>query len=61
MLLQDLYRVTNNDTWVTITASGSVFNLKYNGLLCDIPVSFLERQVKALVAIDLNQLLISLA
>lgn len=61
MLLQDLYRVTNNETWVTLVNDGIVFNPKYNGLLSDIPLPLLDTHIKGLSAIDMNHLLISIA
>ena len=61
MLMQDLYRVSSDDTWITVVTGGTVFNSKYNGMLADIPVSMLDMHIKGLSAIDLNHLLITLA
>lgn len=61
MLMQDLYRVSNNDTWVTFVAGGTVFSPIYNGLLSDIPVKLLDMHIKSISAIDLNHLLVTIA
>nr|DAQ55572.1 MAG TPA: RK-1 DEFENSIN defensin, triple-stranded beta-sheet, ANTIMICROBIAL [Caudoviricetes sp.] len=61
MVLQDLYRVISNDTWVTIDTGSTAFSPKYICLSSDIPLSLLDRHIKALSAIDLNHLLISIA
>ena len=61
MLVQDLYRVASDETWVTIITGGTVFSAKYNGLLTNIPVSLLDTHIKGMSAIDLNHLLITIA
>ena len=61
MLLQNLYRVSNDNTWVTVVTGSSVFNPKYNGLLTDIPISLLDSHIKSLSAIDMNHILIIIA
>lgn len=61
MLLQDLYRVSSNDTWITVVTNGTVFMPKYNGMMNDIPVSLLDTHIKGLTAIDFNHLLITIA
>ena len=61
MLVQDLYRATSDETWVTIITDGTVFSLRYNGLLTNIPVSLLDTHIKGMSAIDVNHLLITIA
>lgn len=61
MLMQDLYRVSSNDTWVTVVTDSTVFRPKYNGLIFDIPVSLLDSHIKSLSSIDMNHLLITIA
>lgn len=61
MLMQDLYRVSSNDTWVTVVTDSTVFSSKYNGLIIDIPVSLLDSHIKSLSSIDMNHLLITIA
>lgn len=61
MLLQDLYRVSNDNTWVTVVTDSTVFDPKYNGLLTDIPVSLLDSHIKCLLAIDMNHILVTIA
>lgn len=60
MLLQDLYRVSTGNTWITVVTGSTVFNPKYNGLLTDIPVSLLDSHIKSLSSIDVNHLLITI-
>ena len=60
MLIQDLYRVLSNDTWVTVVTGSTVFSPKYNGLITDIPVSLLDSHIKCLSAIDMNHILVTL-
>ena len=61
MLIQDLYRVLSDDTWVTIVTGCMVFRTEYNGLLNDIPISLLDSHIKCLSAIDMNHILITIA
>ena len=61
MLLQDLYRVSSDNTWVTVVTGSTVFSPKYNGLITDIPVSLLDSHIKCLSSIDMNHLLITIA
>ena len=61
MLVQDLYRVTSDETWVTIITDGTVFRPRYNGLLTNISVSLLDTHIKGMSAIDFNHLLITIA
>ena len=61
MLVQDLYRATSDETWVTIITDGTVISLRYNGLLTNIPVSLLDTHIKGMSAIDFNHLLITIA
>ena len=61
MLIQDLYRILTNDTWVTVVTGSTVFSPKYNGLIIDIPVSLLDSHIKSLSSIDMNHLLITIA
>lgn len=61
MLIQDLYRVSSNDTWVTVLTDSTEVKPKYNGLLIDIPVSFLDYHIECLSAIDMNHILITMA
>lgn len=61
MLLQDLYRVSSVNTWVTVVTGSTVFSPKYNGLITDIPVSLLDSHIKCLSSIDMNHLLITIA
>lgn len=61
MLMQDLYRVSSDNTWVTVVTGSTVFRPKYNGLLNDISVSLLDSYIKCLTSIDMNHLLITLA
>lgn len=61
MLLQELYRVSSNDTWVTVVTSSTVFSPKYNGLITDIPISLLDSHIKCLSSTDMNHLLITIA
>ena len=61
MLLQNFYRVSNHNPWVTVVTGSSVFNPKYNGLLTDIPISLLDSHIKSLSAIDMNHILIIIA
>ena len=61
MLVQDLYRATSDETWVTIITDGTVISLRYNGLLTNIPVSLLDTHIKGMSAIDVNHLLITIA
>ena len=61
MLMQDLYRVSNNNTWVTVVTDGTLCSSKYNGVIMDIPVSLLDSHIKSLSAIDMNHLLITIA
>ena len=60
MLLQDLYRVVNDNTWVTVVTGSTVFSPKYNGLIIDIPISLLDSYIKCLSAIDMNQILVTI-
>lgn len=61
MLLQELYRVASDNTWVTVITGSTVFSPKYNGLITDIPVSLLDSHIKSLSSIDMNHLLITIA
>lgn len=61
MLLQDLYRVSSNNTWITVVTGSTVFSPKYNGLINDIPISLLDSHIKSLSSIDMNHLLITIA
>ena len=61
MLVQDLYRATSDETWVTIITDGTVISLRYNGLLTNIPVSLLDTHIKGMSAIDFNHLVITIA
>ena len=61
MLLQELYRVSSDNTWVTVVTGSIVFEPKYNGLLTDIPVSLLDSHIKVLSAIDMNHILVTIA
>ena len=61
MLFQDLYRVSSDNTWVTVVTGSTVLDPKYNGLLTDIPVSLLDSHIKSLLAIDTNHILITIA
>ena len=61
MLMQDLYKVLSDNTWITIIKDNLIFNPKYNGILNDIPVSLLDSQIINISSIDLNHLLISIA
>ena len=61
MLLEYLYRISSDNTWVTVVTGSTVFNLKYNGLLTDIPVSLLDSHIKCLSAIDMNHILVTIA
>ena len=42
MLLQDLYRVSSDNTWVTVVTGSTVFSPIYNGLLTDMKDSISE-------------------
>lgn len=61
MLLQDLFRVSTNDTRVTIITDDTVFSPRYNGLLSDTPIALLDVHIKSLSAIDMNHILITVA
>lgn len=61
MLLQDLYRVSSDNTWVTVVTGSTLFEPKYNGLLTDIPVSLLDSYIKSLSAIDMSHILVTIA
>lgn len=61
MLMQELYKILVDDTWVTIIKDNLIFNPKYNGILNDIPVSLLDSQIISISAIDMNHLLIAIA
>lgn len=61
MLLQDLYKVANDYTWITVVTGSTVFNPKYSGLIADIPVSLLDSHIKCLSSIDIDHLLITIA
>lgn len=61
MLLQDLYRVSSDDTRVIIVAGRTVFSTKYNGIISDIPISLLDSHIKCLSSIGMNHLLITIA
>ena len=61
MLLQNLYRVTSDSTWITVVTDSTVFSPKYNGLITDIPVSLLDSHIKCLSSIDMNHLLVTIA
>ena len=61
MLLQDLYRLSSDNTWITVVTGSTVFDPKYNGLLTDIPVSLLDSHIKSLSAIDMNHILVTIA
>lgn len=60
MLIEDLYRVTSDNTWVTVVTGSTVFNPKYNGIITDIPISLLDSHIKSLSSIDMNHLLITI-
>ena len=61
MLMQDLYRVSSDNTWITVVTGSTVFSPKYNGLITDIPVLLLDSYIKSLSAIDIDHLLITIA
>lgn len=64
MLMQDLYKVLSNDTYITIVsdkAKSEVFLPLYNGMLNDIPVTLLDTQIYNILATDLKQLFITVA
>lgn len=61
MLMQELYRVSSNNTLITVVTDSTVFTPKYNGLITDIPVSLLDSHIKCLSSIDMNHLLITIA
>ena len=61
MLLQDLYRVSSDNTWITVVTGSTVFSPKYNGLITDIPVLLLDSYIKCLSSIDMNHLLVTIA
>lgn len=61
MLMQDLYRVLSDNTWVTVITGSTVFSPKYNGLIIDISASLLDSHIKSLSSIDMNHLLIIIA
>lgn len=64
MLLQDLYRVSSDDTWIIVVTDSTVFSpkcTKYKGLITDIPVSLLDSHIKCLSSIARNHLLITIA
>ena len=61
MLMQELYKVLSDDTWITIIKDNLIFSPKYNGILNDIPVSLLDSQIISIASIDLNHLLITIA
>lgn len=61
MLLQDLFRVSTDDTWVTVVIGDTVFKTCYNGLLTDISATLLDAHINTIIAIDLNYLLITIA
>ena len=61
MLMQNLYRVLSDNTWITVVTGRTVFSLKYHGLITDIPVSLLDSHIKCLSAIDMNHILITIA
>lgn len=60
MLMQELYKVLADDTWITII-NNSNFSRIYNGILNDIPVSLLDSQIISITSTDFNSLLISIA
>ena len=61
MTVQDLYRVSSDNTWITVVTGSAVFSPKYNGLIIDIPVSLLDSHIKCLSAIDMNHILVTIA
>ena len=61
MLMQELYKVLSDDTWITIVNNNLIFSPKYSGILNDIPVSLLDLQIISITSIDLNHLLIRIA
>ena len=61
MLMQELYKVLADGTWITIVINNSIFSPKYNGILNDIPVSLLDSQIISIAPIDWNHLLITIA
>ena len=61
MLIQDLYRIASDNTWVTVVTGSTVFDPKYNGLLSDILVSLLDSHIKVLSPIDMNHILVTIA
>lgn len=61
MLMQDLYRVTTEETWVTVITEAPLFSPIYNGLLYAIPITLLDTHIKGMSAIDFNHLLITIA
>lgn len=61
MLMQELYKVLSDDTWITIVINNSIFSPRYNGILKDIPVSLLDSQIISISSIDFNCLSITIA
>lgn len=64
MLLQDLYKVLCNDIYISIVSDNpktEVFQPLYNGMLCDIPVSLLDKRIDNILPTDLKQLFITIA
>ena len=61
MILQDLYKVANDYTWITVVTDSTVFSPKYSGLITDISVSLLDSYIKSLSAIDMNHILVTIA
>ena len=61
MLMQELYKVLADDTWITIVINNSIFSPKYNGILNDIPVSLLDSQIISIISTEFNCLLITIA
>ena len=59
MLMQELYKVLADDTWITIV-NNSTFSQIYNGILNDIPVSLLDSQIISITSTDFNCLLITI-
>ena len=64
MLLQDLYRVSSDDTWVIVATDSTVFSpdcIKYRGLMTDIPESLLDSHIKCLSSFPMSHILITIA
>ena len=60
MLMQELYKVLADDTWITIVNNLTITRI-YNGILNGIPVSLLDSQIISIISTDFNCLLITIA